>query len=709
MWCGLFMSEPLSETFANVSGIFDSGFRPVRAVGRIGGRLAGLLEQGPRQDQPIVQSAVVFLRAMEEALLQSWPSASPEPTPEVPTSFPDPLQPLAHAFRPDAQPIERLVLGFGLDAVDLDILWTACLPDCHEGYASVLRALSPRGEPQPTVGLLLQLLSPDLAGRPALEQRLTGGSLRRAGIILLGDDGPLPERSISLQPGLWNALSGMAPWPTDVELAEVHPTMFGLEHWVALPEVMLTRRVVETLEPVTVVVSAEDEAIALHRAAVIAQLSGRPYVTVRLAASTPPGVWRRLALFAVVSGRVPIIALLWPEGPRQSDGPDMSMFPVPVLLAVREGSPATAGDRVWIHTPIGRLSVADRVRMWAGVLPELADSAHGFAVRYRIEPDLAFAVARSAKMFARMAQRMVSKEDVSHCVRARLNVSLPSGVALIRPSAGFGSLVLAEDRVQQLREAIDRLNHQPLVLDDWRFLHNRSGARGVRMLFSGPPGTGKTLAAEVMAHELDLDVLLVDVSKVVSKWIGETEKNLGQVFDAAERTAAVLFFDEADALFGRRTEVSDAHDRYANLETAYLLSRLERFEGLAVLSTNLRQNIDNAFLRRLEFVVDFDEPEFDDRVRLWRAHVPQSAPVHDEVDFDELALMYPVVGGLIRNAATAAAFLAASQGRSLGRHHFFWAIWREYEKAGRAFPGFPTGIDFPRSVFGVETRQGLTP
>ncbi|NUN12004.1 MAG: ATP-binding protein [Myxococcales bacterium] len=703
------MSEPLSEPFASVSGVFDAGFRPVRAVARIGGRLAGLLEQGPRQDQPIVQSAVVFLRAMEEAVVQSWPMTPSEPPPELPTTFPDPLQPLAHSFRPDATPIERLIMGFGLDAVDLDILWTACLPDCHEGYASVLRALSPRGEPQPTVGLLLQLLAPDLIHRPALEHRLTGGALRRAGLILLGEEGPLPERAISLQPGLWNALTGLAPWPTDIELADVHPIMSGLEHWATSPDVLLTRRVVETLEPVTVVVSAEDEATALHRAAVIAQLAGRPYITVRLAATTTPGVWRRLALFAVVSGRIPVVGMVWPDGPKVSDGPDMSMFPIPVLLAVREGAPAVAGDRAWLHTPIGRLSVADRVRMWEGVLPELTEFAPGFAVRYRLEPDLAFAVARSAKIHARMAQRPVSKEDVGHCVRARLNVSLPSGVALIRPTAGFGSLVLAEDRVQQLREAIDRLNHQPLVLDDWRFLHNRSGARGVRMLFSGPPGTGKTLAAEVMAHELDLDVLLVDVSKVVSKWIGETEKNLGQVFDAAERTAAVLFFDEADSLFGRRTEVSDAHDRYANLETAYLLSRLERFEGLAVLSTNLRQNIDNAFLRRLEFVVDFDEPEFEDRVRLWRAHVPQTAPVHEEVDFEELALMYPIVGGLIRNAATAAAFLAASHGSSLGRHHFFWAIWREYEKAGRAFPGFPAGVEFTRSMFGVETRQGFTP
>ena len=200
------------------------------------------------------------------------------------------------------------------------------------------------------------------------------------------------------------------------------------------------------------------------------------------------------------------------------------------------------------------------------------------------------------------------------------------------------------------------------MLDDWGFLRDRPGARGVRMLFAGPPGTGKTLSAEVLAHDLSVDLLFVDISRVVSKWIGETEKNLASIFDAAERAQAVLFFDEADALFGKRTEVSDAHDRYANLETAYLLSRLERFEGLAILATNLRQNIDPAFMRRLEFVIDFEEPDRDERLTLWQVHVPRGAPLARDVDLRELAALYPVVGAFIRNAAVAAGFLAAGNG-----------------------------------------------
>jgi len=179
---------------------------------------------------------------------------------------------------------------------------------------------------------------------------------------------------------------------------------------------------------------------------------------------------------------------------------------------------------------------------------------------------------------------------------------------------------------------------------------------------------------------------------VVSKWIGETEKHLSQAFDAAERAQAILLFDEADALFGKRTEVSDAHDRYANLETAYLLSRLERFDGLAVLSTNLKQNIDPAFLRRIEFVIDFDEPTAAEREALWRCHLPPEAPLAPEVDLRELAAFYPIVGGLIKNASVSAGFLAAAAGTAIGREHLVGAIRREYDKSAKAFPGVPPGV-----------------
>jgi SpoVK/Ycf46/Vps4 family AAA+-type ATPase len=267
-----------------------------------------------------------------------------------------------------------------------------------------------------------------------------------------------------------------------------------------------------------------------------------------------------------------------------------------------------------------------------------------------------------------------------------------AGLKLMRPVAQWDQLILPADRNAQLREAFARLEFQSRVLDEWKLLDGRPGRWGVRMLFCGPPGTGKTLSAEVLARALGVDLLVVDISRVVSKWIGETEKNLAEAFDAAERSQAVLLFDEADALFGKRTEVSDAHDRYANLETAYLLARMEHFEGLAILSTNLRQNIDSAFLRRLEFVIEFDEPSAAGRTALWQCHLPASAPLADDVDLKELGTLYPIVGGMIRNAAVAAGFLAAADGTAITRAHLVRAVRREYEKSGKAFPGEPAGF-----------------
>ncbi len=205
------------------------------------------------------------------------------------------------------------------------------------------------------------------------------------------------------------------------------------------------------------------------------------------------------------------------------------------------------------------------------------------------------------------------------------------------------------------------------------------------------PARARRWPRRCIAHTIGVDLLVVDLARVVSKWIGETEKNLSDVFDAAEGRQSVLLFDEADALFGKRTEVQDAHDRYANLETAYLLARLERFDGLAILSTNLRDNIDAAFTRRLEFVVDFDEPSVEERAAIWQCHLPVDAPLAPDVCVGELASLYPIVGGHIRNAAVAAAFLASAADAPITRSDLVLAVRREYEKSGRAFPGAPEG------------------
>jgi SpoVK/Ycf46/Vps4 family AAA+-type ATPase len=280
----------------------------------------------------------------------------------------------------------------------------------------------------------------------------------------------------------------------------------------------------------------------------------------------------------------------------------------------------------------------------------------------------------------------------------------PTGAVIVHPAATFEDLVVSEDVMSQLLEAASRLAHRQTVLERWGFLAGRPGREGLRLLFHGPPGTGKTLAGEVLAGALGRDLLIVDLSRIVSKWVGETEKNLAAIFESAERTGSALLFDEADALFGRRTEVGDARDRYANLETAYLLSRMERFEGLVVLATNLRQNLDGAFARRLDFIVGFPPPDARQRARLWRRLLPPDAPLDPAVDLGRLAALYAIPGGLIRSAAVSAGYLAAADGAVITTSHLVHAIRREYVKAGQHFPGEPPSSS-GRQAAGALTRD----
>jgi len=229
-----------------------------------------------------------------------------------------------------------------------------------------------------------------------------------------------------------------------------------------------------------------------------------------------------------------------------------------------------------------------------------------------------------------------------------------------------------------------RVRQRARVYDTWGFGAQSARGLGITALFSGYSGTGKTLAAEVLAHELQLDLYRIDLSQVVSKYIGETERNLGRVFDAAESGAAVLLFDEADALFGKRSEVRDSHDRYANIEVGYLLQRMEAYRGLAILTTNFRSALDTAFQRRVAFVVEFLMPDAAMRAAIWRTVFPEQMPT-DGLDFDRLAQL-PLSGGSIRNVALAAAFHASHAGMPVAMAHIAAAAESEYRKVDRTAP-----------------------
>jgi AAA+ superfamily predicted ATPase len=274
-------------------------------------------------------------------------------------------------------------------------------------------------------------------------------------------------------------------------------------------------------------------------------------------------------------------------------------------------------------------------------------------------------------------------EDLFTAARAQSGHDLASLARKIEPCATWDDLVLPDDALVQLREIAQRVAIQHRVWGDWGFGRRLSQGRGVNALFAGPPGTGKTMAAEVLARHLGLDLYKIDLSRVVSKWVGETEKHLDRVFTAAENSNAVLLFDEADALFGKRAEIRDAHDRYANIETSYLLQKMEQYEGIALLATNLMGNLDEAFTRRLTFTIYFPFPDEAMRLRLWRGIWPGQARLADDVDFRDLANRFKLSGGHVKNIALAAAFLAAAQDEPVGQSHLLHAVRREYQKMGK--------------------------
>jgi AAA+ superfamily predicted ATPase len=252
----------------------------------------------------------------------------------------------------------------------------------------------------------------------------------------------------------------------------------------------------------------------------------------------------------------------------------------------------------------------------------------------------------------------------------------------IEPAFELRDVVLPTDRARQLGEIVNSVMLAPKVLDDWQFRSRLPYGRGVSALFHGPSGTGKTMAAHGIARALGIQMLRIDLSRVVSKFIGETEKNLDRVFIDAHRSGAAILIDEADALLGKRSEVKDAHDRYANIEVAFLLQRMEAFEGLAILTTNMRQNLDAAFLRRLRFIVDFPRPDPDAREKIWRSCLPPDSHSIDEAGFRQLARRIELTGGHIRQITVRAAFAAAADGARIGLRHVAYACQAEFAKLG---------------------------
>jgi hypothetical protein len=361
--------------------------------------------------------------------------------------------------------------------------------------------------------------------------------------------------------------------------------------------------------------------------------------------------------------------------------PALALFDRPLFLVTSE---SWRPDVCTIA--LGLPGAGARTRLWQEALgADAGADAETVALRFALTPkqiEAAVAHARAAAALRPPEQRALTLPDLQEGAQSQSSRGLRKLAQKIELRYGWDDLILPPRPVQQLRDVCRAVAWRHVVHGEWGLARRASGL-GVAVLLTGASGTGKTMAASVVARELGLEMYRIDLSAVVSKYIGETEKNLDRVFNEAQTSNAVLFFDEADALFGKRSEVKDAHDRYANVETAYLLQRMESYDGVTVLATNLGRNLDEAFARRMFASIELPFPDAPHRLRIWRAILGADAPVADDIDAGFLARQFELSGGNIRNVVLAAAYAAAAAGAPVTMHELILATARELHKIGR--------------------------
>ena len=335
-------------------------------------------------------------------------------------------------------------------------------------------------------------------------------------------------------------------------------------------------------------------------------------------------------------------------------------------------------------------SFTHRKQMWSSFLDSYSividdNDINALATKFNFSAGQIKDTIYTANNIARLRKTDISVHDLYEGAKARSNRKLGELAKKIIPLHTWEDIILPTDIKNQLKEIRLYIKHKGTVYSDWKFDKKLSLGKGQNALFSGPSGTGKTMAAQIIANQVQLDIYKIDLSSVVSKYIGETEKNLSKIFKEAETSNAILFFDEADALFGKRSQVKDAHDRYANIETGYLLQKMEEYEGVVILATNLSKNIDDAFLRRMQFIVEFPFPDKILRKQIWTGLFPEEAPLSKDIDFDFLSEKLKLTGGNIKNIAVASAFYAADRSKRIEMSHVMHAAKREYQKMGKTF------------------------
>ncbi|NNH08147.1 ATP-binding protein [Cellulomonas fimi] len=572
-----------------------------------------------------------------------------------------------------------LARTFALEPLDVELLLVALACEVDTRFEQLFGYLNDDvTRRRPSAGVALALCGVPLASA-AGRARLEHGPLVEGGLLVVEDaDRPLPSRPLRVPDRVVGHLLGDdSPDPAVLGvLADVPDVAWGDPARVVTALTSGARLVYLRESPTgSGRVLAVRALRAAGRAAVVAD---GPAVAASADPETAAGLVAREAMLVdggVVLGDVEALTERRPALRR------LLASRAPVLVVG-----ATTWDPAWSEWPpvvvdVPASTVAERTDLWTRSLGADLDTTATTAP-FRLRPEQVARAAQAARQQATL-DGALTEEHVRVGARGENGTALERLARRVDPAVGWDDLVLPTPVLTSLHEIATRARFREQVLGDWRMRPGGGRGHGVGALFAGDSGTGKTMSAEVVAHELGLDLYVVDLATVVDKYIGETEKNLERIFAGAAGVNAVLLFDEADAVFGRRSEVKDAHDRYANIESAYLLQRMETFDGLVVLATNLRANIDEAFIRRLDVVVDFPLPDAGQRLALWDRCLGRRVPRADDVDLAFCADTFELAGGAIRSAAVTAAYLAAADGGTVAMRHVVTAVHREYRKLGR--------------------------
>ena len=592
--------------------------------------------------------------------------------------------------------LDTLSVSFRLSAFERDLLLLAAGMELDAGFASACAAA--QGDPRrssPTFSLALAALA-----QAHWSAIIPTAPLRRWRLVEIGQGETLLTSPLRIDERILHYLAGLSY--VDERLAGLVDVMEseGAHSLIPAHQVLVDRIAALFSQPNPerrrphVQLCGDDGLTKRQIAAAVSEaMSCRLY---RLAARSLPAAPQELDMVLRLWTREAVLTrsillIEHDEADAAEVGRDRALtafldgLNAPLLLSVRE-------RRRVGHTPCLALEVEppshqERRQLWTEVLGRLGPALNGavetVSRQFHVSASViqAAGVALSTMEGERDGQLLAEREQADRLweiCRRQARPRLDELAQRIEPSATWEDLVLPEPQRQTLQEITMHVRHRHTVYETWGFAEKGSRGLGISALFAGASGTGKTMAAEVLAHTLRLDLYRIDLSQVVSKYIGETEKNLRKVFDAAEGGAAILLFDEADALFGKRSEVKDSHDRYANVEVSYLLQRMEAYQGLAILTTNMKAALDQAFLRRIRFVAQFPFPDPAQRAEIWRRIFPKAVPT-EGLDWERLARLN-VSGGHIRNIAMNATFLAVEAGEAVGMRHLLQAARGEYAK-----------------------------